>query len=193
MLKLLQAYYYSVKHGTVNGAIKIKLFDYRYILRYIYLLSTNQMRVFTKQHYKHYCKIINIRYRVETSFFSNRAIITNKGASWILEGHGIYITFSSKAVQTPKLVTCSLWSPIVVLPLLEDGERLVSNVIDLACNDPKGVNFNEVTVALAHSASDLGGYELVVREFTDSENTDWRDLKATKGTHTETSYWCFVL
>ncbi len=122
-----------------------------------------------------------------------RALITDEGASWIFEDHGIYITFSSKAVQTTKLVTCSLWRPIVVLPILEDGERLVSNVIDLACKDPKGVNFNEVTVALAHSASDLGGYELVLREFTDSENTDWKDIQATKGTHTETSYSYFVL
>ena len=51
----------------------------------------------------------------------------------------------------------------------------------MACSDPVGVNFKEITVALAHSASDLGGYELVMREFTDSENRDCRDLQTMKG------------
>jgi len=60
---------------------------------------------------------------------------------------------------------------------------LVSSVIQLACDDQVGVNFTGIKVALSHSATDLGGYELVMKELTDSENNTWKNL------NTSDVYW----
>ncbi|KAJ7363162.1 hypothetical protein OS493_011440 [Desmophyllum pertusum] len=54
---------------------------------------------------------------------------------------------------------------------------LVSNVIELACDDLVGITFSGVTVALSHSATDLGGYELVMKELTNAEDNVWKDLE----------------
>lgn len=73
------------------------------------------------------------------------------------------------------MITCSLWrSSAVSLPLQAD-ESLVSSVIQLACDDPVGVNFTGVTVALSHSAVEMGGYELVMKELTDT----WKNVNTT--------------
>ena len=108
---------------------------------------------------------------------SNRDIVTEEGSSWILKKTGICITFSPNAVQTPTMVTSSLWRPGTVLPPLEDDEALVSNIIELACDDPGDIEFRKVTVTLAHSATDLRGYELVLKERIDSEENIWKDLE----------------
>ena len=77
------------------------------------------------------------------------------------------------------MITCSLWrSSAVSLPLQAD-ESLVSSVIQLACDDPVGVNFTGVTVALSHSVVDMGGYELVMKELTDPENDTWKNVNTT--------------
>ena len=81
-----------------------------------------------------------------------------------------------------KLITCFLWRSSAVSLPLEADESVVSSVIQLACDDPEGVNFSGVTVALSHSAIEIGGYELVMKELTNSENNTWKDLKATNVT-----------
>ena len=59
---------------------------------------------------------------------------------------------------------------------------MVSNVIELSCEDsPLGTEFHKdvnekVTVRLSHSASDLKGYELVIKELVDLDNNEWKDL-----------------
>ena len=96
---------------------------------------------------------------------------------------GVCIKFSPKAVPEVKLITCLLWSPSAVTLPLDADESLVSSVIQLACDDQVGVNFTGIKVALSHSATDLGGYELVMKELTDSENNTWKDL------NTADVYW----
>ena len=81
-----------------------------------------------------------------------------------------------------KLITCLLWSSSHVSLPLEADESLVSSIIQLACDDPEGVNFSGVTVALSHSAIDIGGYELVMKELTDPENDIWKNLSTTNET-----------
>ena len=81
-----------------------------------------------------------------------------------------------------KLITCLLWRSSAVSLPLEANESLVSSIIQLTCDDPQGVNFSGVTVALSHSATEIGGYELVMKELTDSENNTWKDLKTTNVT-----------
>ena len=78
-----------------------------------------------------------------------------------------------------KLITCSLWRPSAVSLPLQADESLVSSVIQLACDDPVGVNFSGVTLVLSHSAVDMGGYELVMKELTDPENDTWKNLNTT--------------
>ena len=81
-----------------------------------------------------------------------------------------------------KLVTCSLWRSSAVSLPLEANESLVSSIIQLDCDDAEGVNFSGVTVALSHSATEIGGYELVMKELPDSENDTWKDLNTTNVT-----------
>lgn len=105
---------------------------------------------------------------------------TGKGSSWFYREFGVWITLFSQAVQDPKLITCSLWHPTAVPSPLENDETLVSNIIELACDDPDGVDFSEISVALSYSASDLQGHELVMKELTDQEIKTWKELKTMK-------------
>lgn len=115
-----------------------------------------------------------------SSIFLNRDTVKKEGSSWFDNEAGVWVNFSSKAVSDPRLITCSMWKSGVVSPPLEENEALVSNVIELACDEPDGINFSGVTVALSHSATDLGGYELAMKELMDSDNKTWKDLETTK-------------
>lgn len=95
----------------------------------------------------------------------------------MLKESGICIKFSPNAVQTPVMVTSSLWRPGTVSLPLQDDETLVSNIIELACDDPVAIQFSKVTVALSHSATELRGYELVLKERIVSEEDIWKDLE----------------
>ena len=86
------------------------------------------------------------------------------------------------AKSKPKQMKCSRWSPKICSPSLAENESLVSNVIELSCeHGPLGAKFlknvdEKVTVRLSHSASDLKGYELVVKELVDPDNNVWKEL-----------------
>ena len=87
-----------------------------------------------------------------------------------------------KALPTCTEVTCSLWNQQILSPPLGRNEALVSSVMELACGNLLGTEecyeFNvKVKVALSHSASDIKGYELVIKELTNEKTNDWRDLK----------------
>lgn len=108
---------------------------------------------------------------------SNRGLVTEEGSSWSFEESGICIKFSPNAVQAPVMVTSSLWRPGTVSLPLEDDETLVSNIIELACDNPVAIQFSEVTLTLSHSATELRGFELVLKELVDSEENIWKDLE----------------
>ena len=112
-------------------------------------------------------------------YFPHRESVKGEGFTWDCRESGVCIKFSPKAVPEAKLITCSLWRPSAVSLPLQADESLVSSVIQLACDDPVGVNFSGVTLALSHSAVDMGGYELVMKELTDPENDTWKDLNTT--------------
>ena len=87
-----------------------------------------------------------------------------------------------KALSTCTEVTCSLWNLQILSPPLGRNEALVSSVMELACGNLPGTEeryeFNvKVKVALSHSASDIKGYELVIKELTNEKTNDWRDLE----------------
>ncbi len=84
----------------------------------------------------------------------------------------------------PVLLRCTLWQSTTNFPPLKKDEALVSSVIVLTYDDPLSSSFTgdfdeEVTVALSHSACNLKGYEVVIRELVDSDNSEWRDLETT--------------
>ena len=92
------------------------------------------------------------------------------------------ITYAPKALITPTEVTCSLWNPRIRSPPLGKNETIVSSVMELACGSlfdaEKSNDFSgKVKLALSHSASDLKGYELVIKELIDDESNDWKDLE----------------
>ena len=66
-------------------------------------------------------------------------------------------------------------------PPLFSNEAVVSDVIELSLDSPGGLHFDEaVTLVIPHCASDLKGYEAVVKslitgdEWKDVETVDWR-------------------
>ncbi len=121
--------------------------------------------------------IYAIRFRYEVS---------ERGGVWKLQAiqAAAFITFPENAVAKPVLFRCTLWKFTTNFPPLKKDEALVSSVIVLTYDDPLSSNFTgdfdeEVTVALSHSACNLKGYEVVIRELVDSDNNEWRDLETT--------------
>ena len=119
-----------------------------------------------------------------------RREISEEGAVWKLQKIQAaaynYITFPKHAVKKPVMFRCTLRRSTIHFPPLKKDEALVSNVIELSYDDPPNSNFygrfeEMVSVVLSHSAIDLKGYEVVIRELVDSENNEWTDLK-TKNT-----------
>ena len=107
------------------------------------------------------------------------------GAVWRLQDSlAACVTFPPNAVKTTVVLRCMLWQLTIDFPPLRKNEALVSNVIVLACDDALRSDFTgnfdeEVSVALSHSATNLKGYEVVMRELVDSDNNEWKDLKTT--------------
>ncbi len=132
-----------------------------------------------------------IRFRYEVS---------ERGGVWKLQEiqAAACITFPQNAVTKPVLFKCTLWDSSTHFPPLKKGEALVSSVMELTCDDSLSSNFTgdfdkEVTVALSHSASNLKGYEVVIRELVDSDNNDWRDLETTNIWQTSGNYPCCII
>ena len=109
-----------------------------------------------------------------------------RGTVWRLQDSlAACITFPQNAVKASVVFRCIPWQLSTIdFPPLKKNEALVSNVIVLKCDDSLGSDFTgnfdeEVSVALSHSAANLKGYEVVMRELVDSENNEWKDLKTT--------------
>ena len=80
---------------------------------------------------------------------------------------------------TPKMV--QRWKNSVSSPPLQEHEAITSNVIEISSMDSQDVKFNtKVKLSLSHSATNLRGYELVIKKLTDKETNKWEDLDGTK-------------
>ena len=111
-----------------------------------------------------------------------RSKITEEGGVLMAQNVPSRVMIPPKAVPTCTEVTCFLWNLQILSPPLGRNEALVSSVMELACGNLPGTEeryeFNvKVKVALSHSASDIKGYELVIKELTNEKTNDWRDLK----------------
>ena len=104
-----------------------------------------------------------------------------EASSYFSKESGVWLAFSPKTVPEPKCITCYSWRRNAVLVPLEDDEILVSSIIQLECDDPAGVTFTGITLALSHSAVESKEYELVMKELINPENRTWQDLKTPLG------------
>ena len=89
--------------------------------------------------------------------------------------------FSPNAVSEPTPIMVQRWKNSVCSPPLQEHEAITSNVIELSSMDSQDVKFNtKVKLSLSHSATNLRGYELVIKKLTDKETNKWEDLDGTK-------------
>ena len=120
-----------------------------------------------------------------------RGKLGGKEDTWHLREAGASIKLSRGAVQqtAPFTCRCLLWNPRTLSPPIARDEILVSSVIELSHDDPPDLDHREsveglsFTVALLHSAPDLEGYEVVIKQLTDRENNKWKELKTENTWH----------
>ena len=111
-----------------------------------------------------------------------RSKITKEGGVLMVQNVPLRVVIPPKALPTCTEITCSLWNLQILSPPLGRNEALVSSVMELACGSLPGTEkrykFNrKVNLALSHSASDIKGYELVIKELIREKTNDWRDLE----------------
>ena len=100
---------------------------------------------------------------------------------------GIHLIFPPGAAAEDSLSTVRRWNPRFRSPPLFDNEAVVSDVIELSLDSPRTLYFDKtVTLVIPHCASDLKGYEVVVKFFScddvwkDVETADWRTVGGEK-------------
>ena len=104
-----------------------------------------------------------------------------EASSYFSKESGVWLAFSPKALPKPKRITCYSWHRSAVPVPFEDDETLVSTIIQLVCDDPAGVTFTGIILALSHSAVESKEYELVIKELVNSKERTWKDLKTPLG------------
>ena len=84
-------------------------------------------------------------------------------------------------MSEPTIIMVQRWKYSVGSLPVEEHEAITSNVIKLSSMDSQGVKFNsKVKFSLSYSATNLRGYELVIKQLTDKETNKWEDLDETK-------------
>ena len=110
---------------------------------------------------------------------------------------GIHLIFPPGAVPEDSLWTVRRWNPRFRSPVLFENEAVVSDVIELSLDRPGALHFDKtVTFVIPHCASNLKGYEVVVKCF--SRDDDWKDVETADwrtigGEKTVFFFWKFVL
>ena len=114
-------------------------------------------------------------------FCNCRRIVTSKGTDWANKKLGVHLMFPPDAVSEPTPLMVHRWKYSVCSPPLLEHEAITSNVIELSSMDSQGVKFNtKVKLSLSHSATNLRGYELVIKKLTDKHTNKWKEVDETK-------------
>ena len=91
-----------------------------------------------------------------------------------------HLIFPPDAVSEDRLMALYRWKFSACSPPLQENEAIVSDVVELSAGIYERLAFNkEVTLAISHSASDLKGYEVVVKKLIDKETNEWVDVDET--------------
>ena len=89
--------------------------------------------------------------------------------------------FLRDAVSEPTQLMVHRWKYSVCSPPLMEHEAITSNVIELSSMDSQSLKFNtKVKLSLSHSATNLRGYELVIKKLTDKETNNWEEVDGTR-------------
>ena len=113
-------------------------------------------------------------------FCNCRVIVTREGTQWAIEQLGVHVMFPSNAVSEPTPIIVQRWKNSVRSPPLQEHEAITSNVIELSAMARQGLKFNtKVKLSLSHSATDLRGYELVIKKLIDKETNIWEEVDGT--------------
>ena len=114
-------------------------------------------------------------------FCNCRRIVTSKGTDWANKKLGVHLMFPPDAVSEPTPLMVHRWKYSVCSPPLLEHEAITSNVIELSSMDSQGVKFNtKVKLSLSHSATNLRGYELVIKKLIDKHTNKWEEVDEPK-------------
>ena len=114
-------------------------------------------------------------------FCNCRRIVTSKGTDWANKKLGVHLMFPPDAVSEPTPLMVHRWKYSVCSPPLLEHEAITSNVIELSSMDSQGVKFNtKVKLSLSHSATNLRGYELVMKKLIDKHTNKWEEVNEPK-------------
>ena len=107
-----------------------------------------------------------------------RGDVTSEGMHLDLLVGAIHLTFPPDTVADPTRLMVYRWIRGACLPNLTEHEAVVSDVIEVsAVSDVGSLKFkSEVKLMLSHSATDLEGYELVMKGLTDVEKNEWEEI-----------------
>ena len=109
------------------------------------------------------------------------AMVTSEGTSWAFKQWGIHLMLPPDAVSERTSIVVRRWKDSVCSPPLQEHEAITSNVIELSFMNGPDLKFNnKVKLSLSHSATDLQGYELVIKKLIDKETNNWQDLDGTR-------------
>ena len=104
--------------------------------------------------------------------------MTSQGTHLDLYVGTIHLTFPPDTVAKPTRIIVNRWKYGACLPHLTEHEAVVSDVIEISASTEVGASkFNsEVKLVLSHSATDLEGYELVIKVLTDVDMNEWEEI-----------------
>ena len=109
------------------------------------------------------------------------AMVTSEGTSWAFKPWGIHLMLPPDAVSERTSIVVRKWKYRVRSPPLQEHEAITSNVIELSFMNVPDLKFNnKAKLSLSHSATDLRGYELVIKKLIDKETNNWEDMDGTK-------------
>ncbi|XP_068705851.1 uncharacterized protein [Montipora foliosa] len=113
--------------------------------------------------------------------------VVKEGTRWDPKEVAVHVIFPSGAVSEDRILKLVRWNPRARCPPLLHQEDIVSDVIELSeVDSPSIQHFNEaVTIVIPHCASNLKGYEVVIKTLINSENNEWDDIVETEDLRTK--------
>ena len=106
--------------------------------------------------------------------------VTSGGTSWAFKPWTVHLILPPDAVSERTTIVVCRRKYGVRSPPLQEHEAITSNVIELSSLNGQELKFNtKVKLSLSHSATDLQGYELVMKKLIDKETNYWEDVDGT--------------
>ena len=107
--------------------------------------------------------------------------VTSGGTSWAFKQWAVHLMFPPDAVSEHTSIVVHRWKYSVRSPPLQEHEAITSNVIELSSLNGQELKFNtKVKLSLSQSATDVKGYELVIKKLIDKETNYWEDVDGTR-------------